>query len=117
MSGHTTYTEHLTGPRRVGYRYMHTALDDRSRIAYSEILDDEQSVTANGFWLSAAHWFQTIGMTPERVITDNGSCYKSKLWHKVCKRTGTKVKRTRPYRPQTNGKVERFHRIMLEEWA
>ena len=95
--------------RRVGYRYIHTALDDRSRITYSEILDDEQGVTAA--------WFQAIGITPERVITDNGSCYKSKLWHKACKRTGTKVKKTRPYRPQTNGKVERFHRILLEEWA
>ena len=103
--------------RRVGYRYIHTALDDRSRITYSEILDDEQGVTAAGFWLRAAAWFQAIGINPQRVITDNGSCYKSKLWHKACKRTGTKVKKTRPYRPQTNGKVERFHRILLEEWA
>ena len=103
--------------RRAGYRYIHTALDDRSRIAYSEILDDEQAVTAAGFWLRAAQWFQTIGITPERVITDNGSCYKSRDWHEACRKTRTKVKKTRPYRPQTNGKVERFHRILLEEWA
>ena len=103
--------------RRVGYRYIHTALDDRSRIAYSEILDDEQGATAAGFWKRAATWFRTIGIEPQRVITDNGSCYKSRLWHTACAKTGTKVKKTRPYRPQTNGKVERFHRILLEEWA
>ena len=103
--------------RRVGYRYIHTALDDRSRITYSEILDDEQGATAAEFWTRAAAWFLTIGINPQRVITDNGGCYRSKQWHKACRKTGTKVKKTRPYRPQTNGKVERFHRILLEEWA
>ncbi len=103
--------------RRVGYRYIHTALDDRSRITYSEILDDEQGATAAGFWQRAAQWFLSIGVDPQRVITDNGSCYRSRDWNKACDKTGTKVKKTRPYRPQTNGKVERFHRILLEEWA
>ncbi len=103
--------------RRVGYRYIHTALDDRSRITYSEILDDEEGATAAEFWTRAAAWFLTIGINPQRVITDNGGCYRSKRWHKACRKTGTKVKKTRPYRPQTNGKVERFHRILLEEWA
>lgn len=103
--------------RRVGYRYIHTAIDDRTRIAYSEILDNEQAVTAAGFWRRAAAWYTSIGITPERVITDNGSCYRSGLWHRACAETGTTVKKTRPYRPQTNGKVERFHRILLEEWA
>jgi len=103
--------------RRVGYRYIHTAVDDRSRIAYSEVLDDEEGRTAAGFWLRAAAWYRTIGIKPERVITDNGGCYRSKAWHKACKKTHTKVTKTRPYRPQTNGKVERFHRILLEEWA
>ena len=103
--------------RRVGYRYIHTAIDDRSRIAYSEIHDDEQAVTAAGFWARAAAWYHEIGIHPQRVITDNGSCYRSGLWHRACAATGTKVKKTRPYRPQTNGKVERFHRILLEEWA
>jgi transposase InsO family protein len=109
-------TEH-TNARRVGYRYLHTAIDDRTRIAYSEILGDEKAVTAAEFWRRAAAWYQTIGITPQRVITDNGSCYKSGLWHRACAETGTTVKKTRPYRPQTNGKVERFHRILLEEWA
>jgi transposase InsO family protein len=103
--------------RMVGYRYLHSAVDDRTRIAYSEILTDEKAATAAGFWRRAAAWYQSIGIHPERVITDNGSCYRSGLWHRVCAATGTAVKKTRPYRPQTNGKVERFHRILLEEWA
>ena len=102
---------------RVGYRYIHTALDDRTRIAYSEIHTDETAATAAGFWTRAAAWFTSIGITCERVITDNGSCYRSGQWHRTCADTGTIVKKTRPRRPQTNGKVERFHRILLEEWA
>jgi transposase InsO family protein len=103
--------------RRVGYRFIHTAIDDRTRIAYSEILDNEQAATAARFWRRAAGWYQELGITPQRVITDNGSCYRSGLWHRACQATGTTVKKTRPRRPQTNGKVERFHRILLEEWA
>jgi transposase InsO family protein len=103
--------------RRVGYRYIHSAVDDRTRIVYSEIHTDEKATTAAGFWTRAAAWFTSIGITPQRVITDNGSCYRSGLWHRACAATGTAVKKTRPYRPQTNGKVERFHRTLLEEWA
>jgi len=103
--------------RRVGYRYIHTAIDDRTRIAYSEIHGDEKAVTAAGFWRRAATWYRAIGIEPQRVITDNGACYKSGLWHRTCTATATAVKKTRPRRPQTNGKVERFHRILLEEWA
>jgi transposase InsO family protein len=102
--------------RKVGYRFIHTALDDRTRLVYSEIHDDEQAVTAAGFWLRAATWFKSHGIVCERVITDNGACYK-RLWAQACASTGTTVKKTRPRRPQTNGKVERFHRILLEEWA
>jgi transposase InsO family protein len=109
--------EKATNSGRAGYRYIHTAIDDRTRIAYSEILDDEKAATAAGFWKRAEAWYSTIGITCERVITDNGGCYKSGLWHRACQTTGTTVKKTRPRRPQTNGKVERFHRILLEEWA
>ncbi len=105
------------GHSGAGYRYLHSALDDRSRIVYSEILDDEQAATAADFWCRAATWFAAIGIRCERVITDNGSCYRSGLWHRACAETETIVKKTRPRRPQTNGKVERYHRILLEEWA
>ena len=105
------------GHSGAGYRYIHTALDDRTRIIYSEILDNEQAATAAAFWRRAAAWFSTVGITCERVITDNGACYRSGLWHRACTATNTTVKKTRPRRPQTNGKVERFHRILLEEWA
>lgn len=103
--------------RRPGYRYIHTALDDHTRLVYSEILDDEQAATAAGFWARAATWFAGLGIVCERVITDNGACYRSGLWHRACQASGTRVKKTRPRRPQTNGKVERYHRTLLEEWA
>jgi transposase InsO family protein len=103
--------------QRAGYRYIHTAIDDRTRIAYSEIHSNEQSVTAAEFMARAVAWFTNRGVTVERVLTDNGSCYRSALWHQTCAELGVKVKKTRPRRPQTNGKVERFHRILLEEWA
>ena len=102
---------------RAGYRFIHTALDDRTRLIYSEILDNEQAVTAAGFWRRAAAWFDAHGVVCERVITDNGSCYRSGLWHSACHATNTTVKKTRPRRPQTNGKVERYHRTLLEKWA
>jgi transposase InsO family protein len=102
---------------KVGYRYLHTAIDDRTRVAYSEILDNEQAATAAGFWRRAHQWFGRRGVTIERCLTDNGSCYRSRLWAQALADTNVVHKRTRPYRPQTNGKVERFHRILLEEWA
>ncbi len=109
--------EKATISSRAGYRYIHSAVDDRTRIVYSEIHHNEQATTAAGFWRRAAAWYASIGITCERVITDNGSCYRSGLWHRACQSTGTIVKKTRVRRPQTNGKVERFHRILLEEWA
>lgn len=111
--GNDTYQGHSGA----GYAYLHSAIDDRTRIVYSEIHSDEQAVTAAGFWTRAAAFYSSLGITCERVITDNGSCYRSRLWHDACAATGTTVKKTRPYRPQTNGKIERFHRILIEEWA
>ena len=111
------YEGHFLRSRGRGYRYLHSALDDRTRIVYSEILNDEQAITAAAFWRRATAWFATLGIRCERVITDNGGCYRSGLWHRACAETNTTVKKTRPRRPQTNGKVERYHRILLEEWA
>lgn len=106
-------------PRRVfaGYRYIHTAVDDRTRLAYSEVLHDEQADTAAAFLARSVSWFANHRITIERVLTDNGGCYRSRAWAGACAAASITHKRTRPYRPQTNGKVERFHRILLEEWA
>jgi transposase InsO family protein len=101
---------------RPGYAYLHNAVDDHSRLAYTEILDDEKKETASAFWTRANAYFQACGITVTRVLTDNGSCYRSRLFAAALGDTITH-KRTRPYRPQTNGKVERFNRTLLEEWA
>lgn len=102
--------------RRPGYAYLHNAIDDHSRLAYTEILENEQKETAAGFWERANAYFNSAGITVKRVLTDNGSCYRSHAF-KDALGPEIKHKRTRPYRPQTNGKVERFNRTMLEEWA
>jgi transposase InsO family protein len=100
---------------RVGYGFIHSAVDDHSRVAYSEILDDERKETAAGFWLRAVNWYSDHGIEIEEVLTDNGACYRSIPFARALGEV--KHRRTRPYRPQTNGKVERFNRTMLEEWA
>ena len=105
------------GGSHVGYSYLHNAVDDHSRLAYSEILPDEKKETAVAFWQRAHTFFTSHGITVERVLTDNGSCYKSRLWRDSLTTAGISHKRTRPYRPQTNGKVERFIRTLLDEWA
>jgi transposase InsO family protein len=87
------------------------------RLAYSEILDDEQKTTAATFLTRAVLWFGLHGVTVERALADNGACYKSFAWRDACPAAGVIHKRTRPRHPQTNGKVERFHRILLEVWA
>jgi transposase InsO family protein len=101
----------------IGYSWLHTAIDDHSRLAYTEILTDERKETAVGFWTRANAWFAEHGITVERVLTDNGSCYRSHLWRDTLAEAGIIHKRTRPFRPQTNGKVERFHRTLTDEWA
>ncbi|TQK49895.1 transposase IS481 family protein [Streptomyces sp. SLBN-118] len=101
----------------VGMSFLHNAVDDHSRLAYSEILTDEKKETAVGFWQRANDFFTAAGITVKRVLTDNGSCYKSHLWRNSLAGQGISHKRTRPYRPQTNGKVERFNRTLLDEWA
>jgi transposase InsO family protein len=106
-----------TRKSRLGYVYIHTAIDDRTRLVSSEILNDEQGPTAATFWMRCVSFFASHGVHVEPVITDNDSCYRSRAWDQACQATQETHKRTRPYRPQTNGKVERFHRILIEEWA
>ena len=102
--------------RGMGYWYIHNAVDDHSRLAYSELLTDERKESAAAFWRRANAYFADAGITVRRVLTDNGSCYRSRAFADALG-PDIKHKRTRPYRPQTNGKVERYNRILLEEWA
>ncbi len=108
------------GSRRLrgqGYDFIHAAVDDRSRLAYAEILADERKETASAFMARAIGFFADRGITVERVLTDNGSCYRSKPFARVLAEAGIGHRRTRPYRPQTNGKVERFNLTLKWEWA
>jgi transposase InsO family protein len=98
-----------------GYHFLHTAIDGHSRLAYSELLTDERKDTAAAFWLRAHAWFTECGVVIRKVLTDNGSCYRSRTFADAL--GGIEHRRTRPYRPQTNGKVERFHRTLADEWA
>jgi transposase InsO family protein len=101
-----------------GYGYLHSAVDDHSRIAYSEIHADETAATATGFLTRARAWFaRECGVEIVAVLTDNGSCYRSRHFAAALAAAGIKHRRTRPYRPQTNGKVERFNRTLQNEWA
>jgi transposase InsO family protein len=101
---------------RIGYAHVHSAIDAYSRLAYSEVHSNETSATNIGFWRRAKAFFESYGITIERVLTDNGSCYRSnftaELLNDAIKHTFTK-----PYKPQTNGKIERFNRTLLNEWA
>lgn len=98
-----------------GYAYLHHAVDDHSRVAYSEILGDERKETVVDFWARANTFFNSLGIIVKRVLTDNGSCYRSRLFAEALGEIAHK--KTRPYRPQTNGKVERFNRTLAAEWA
>lgn len=117
--GHRTLGRSAGNRRRnagVGYSFLHSAIDDRSRVVYSEILDDERKETAAAFWERANAFYASLGITVLRVLTDNGACYRSHVFNDAL---GSQVKHkfTRPYRPQTNGKIERFHRTLAFEWA
>ena len=101
----------------LGTCFVHTVIDDHSRLAYAECHDDETAATAAAVLARAVAWFAVRGVIVERVLTDNGSCYRSHLWRDICAELGITPKRTRPYRPQTNGKIERFHRTMADGWA
>jgi transposase InsO family protein len=102
---------------RTGTAFLHTVIDDYSRVAYVEICADEKADTAVGVLQRAVAWFAARGVPVERVLSDNGSCYRSHAWREACMALDITPKRTRPYRPQTNGKIERFHRTLADGWA
>jgi len=102
---------------RVGYECVHVCVDDCTRMAYVEVLPDEKATTAIGFLKRAVAFYRSHGIRVQRLMTDNGSAYRSAVHALACRRLGIKHIRTRPYRPQTNGKAERFIRTMLREWA
>jgi transposase InsO family protein len=100
-----------------GWEFVHVCIDDASRIAFSQILPDEKKESAVAFLAAAIAYYASLGVTVTRVMTDNGSCYRSRDFRAACKALGLKHIRTRPYTPRTNGKAERFIQTSLREWA
>lgn len=112
----------VTGNRRIdsvgaGWEYVHVALDDHSRVAHASIYSDETAVSACDALLTAARYYRSLGIAVKRVMTDNGSCYCSDRFRRLCRRLRIKHIRTKPYTPKTNGKAERFIQTSLRQWA
>ncbi|UDF28475.1 UNVERIFIED_ORG: IS481 family transposase [Roseateles sp. XES5] len=103
--------------RGIGWEFVHVSIDDAARVAFSQILPDERQESAVAFLEATIAYYKSLGITVERVMTDNGSCYKSKALAMACRTLGLRHIRTKPYRPQTNGKAERFIQSALREWA
>jgi len=103
--------------RGVGWEYVHVCVDDASRVAFTEIRKDERKASAVAFLKAAVAYYARLGVSVQRVMTDNGSCYRSRAFARACKRLGLEHLRTRPYTPKTNGKAERFIQTALREWA
>jgi transposase InsO family protein len=101
----------------VGYEFLHVAIDDHARVAYCEIYRDERGITAIRFLTRLVRYYRRLGVKVARIMTDNGSCYRNKQFRRACARLGIKHSYTRPRRPQTNGKAERFIQTALREWA
>ena len=110
-------TENGKQRRGTGWEFVHVCVDDATRLAYVEVLPDEKGTTAAGFLRRAVSWFKGMGVTVERVISDNGACYRSRAHAEACAELGTRHIFTRPYRPQTNGKAERFIQTLTNRWA
>jgi transposase InsO family protein len=116
-AGHRATGKRTSHARGIGWEFVHVCVDDATRIAYVEVLPDEKATTCIGFLRRAIRFYAKHGIEVERLMTDNGSGYRSKLHQIACRALGIKHLRTRPYRPRTNGKAERFIRTMLGGWA
>jgi transposase InsO family protein len=115
--GHRIHGDRTTRVRGIGWEYVHVAVDDCTRLAYAEVLPDEREHTAAAFLRRASTWFAARGITVVRLLTDNGSCYRSRVHRAAAEALGLAHTFTQPDRPQTNGKAERFIRTLLTEWA
>ena len=115
--GHRITGDRQSNSRGIGWEFVHVCIDDASRVAFSQILPDEKKQSAVAFLKAAIAYYQSLGVTVERVMTDNGSCYRSKAFRDACRHLRLKHIRTRPYTPKTNGKAERFIQTALREWA
>jgi transposase InsO family protein len=122
MTGRKHYTSRRTdaaGVRRrtAGWEFVHVCVDDATRLAYAEVLGDEKGTTAADFLRRAVKWFKSMGIAVERVMSDNGSCYRSTVHAVACRDLGLRHLRIQPYRPRTNGKAERFIKTLDDRWA
>jgi transposase InsO family protein len=115
--GHRITGDRRHGSEGAGWEFVHVAVDDASRLAYVEVLPDEKRQLVTGFLVRALRWFKRQGVRVERVMSDNGSGYVSRLFRKACRMLRLRHLRTRPYTPKTNGKAERFIQTLLREWA
>jgi transposase InsO family protein len=115
--GHRVNADRRTRSRGIGWEFVHVAVDDATRLAYVEVLADEKAPTAAGFLGRAVAFFARYGIRVERVLTDNGPCYRAIVHALACRALGLRHLRTRPYRPRTNGKAERFIRTLVDGWA
>ncbi len=115
--GHRIHGDRSRRSRGAGWEFLHVCVDDHTRLAYSEVLPDEKATTATCFLFRAAAWLKRHGVSVRRVMTDNGSCYVSRLFQAAVQSLGARHVRTRPYTPRTNGKAERFIQTSVKEWA
>ena len=115
--GHRIHGDRTTRVRGIGWEFVHVAIDDASRLAYAEVLPNERSPSSTAFLRRSVAWFQNRGVRVQAVMSDNGSCYVSHRFKSTCQKLQLRHLRTRPYRPRTNGKAERFIQTLLREWA
>ena len=116
-TGHRITDDRTVKSRGAGWEFVHVCIDDHSRLGFSQVLASERKEDAVAFLKAAITWYRKLGIRIERVMTDNGSCYRSRAFARACRALGLKHIRTRPYTPKTNGKAERFIQSSLREWA
>ena len=115
--GHRIHGDRRSRVRGVGWEFVHVAIDDHTRVAFSRVLSNERHPSAVTFLIAAVDYYRALGVHIRSILTDNGSCYRSKAFCKLCTELGVRHRFTRPYRPRTNGKAERFIQTLLREWA